>query len=399
MQGVIVDTNTAWISERCFSLGHEVVRHSSVRDDVDEVADLFKSAAKRADAVIVSGGLGPTADDVTIEAAAKAFGSKLFQNAEVLAEIKSFFARICRPMSPSNEKQAMIPEGGIVLTNEMGTAPGIQMKFGAAEFFFLPGVPKELYQIFTDFVMPWLAAQSRGAVAEKILHCFGMPEASIDERLQGVELFGTRLSFRVKFPEILLKVVARTEDIQTSKELTNKAAAAIRERLGIIIYGEGDTSLSEVVGQTLANRGMTIAVAESCTGGFLSNTFTDAAGSSAYFERGIVSYSNLSKQEILGVTEETLRANGAVSRETAIAMAEGVRRISNAAIGLSVTGIAGPGGGTPEKPVGIVHIAIATQEGTESHEFNFDRDRIWFKQIVAWTAIDLVRKYLLKQEA
>lgn len=395
MQGVIVDTNTAWIAERCHALGHDVVRHTSVGDDSQAIGEVLLSASKRAEVVIVTGGLGPTADDITVEAATRAFGIALVRDEAVLEEIRSVFARIGRPMSPSNEKQALIPEGARVLANRVGTAPGIQVRLGSAEFFFLPGVPKELFQIFDDAVMPWLSKGSSSAMAERVLCCFGIPEASIDERLQGVDLCGARLSFRVRFPEILLKVVARADGVASAKGIADAAAAAIRGRLGVVVYGEGETSLAAVVENLLADRGMTLAVAESCTGGALSSAITDVPGSSAVFERGVVCYSNRSKMELLGVSEETLRAHGAVSRETAMAMAEGVRRISGAAIGVAVTGIAGPGGGTPEKPVGTVHIALTTPEGTADHEFHFQRDRIWFKQAVAWTALDILRKYLL----
>lgn len=362
VNGVIVDTNSAWIAEKCVGLGHEVVRHTSVADDKNAIGNALLSATGTANAVIVSGGLGQTADDITIAAAVGAFGRDFVKEA--------------------------------ILQNKVGTAPGVQVKFNDAEFFFLPGVPKELYQIFDDFVLPWLNARAELKVSEKVLRCFGMPEAEIDKKIAGVNFFGTRLSFRVKYPEVLLKVAARASSFSEAKAQTDKAAAAIKERLSDVIYGEGSATLPEVVGHLLLERKMTIAVAESCTGGLVSDEITNIPGSSAYFDRGIAAYSNASKREVLGVKDETLRAYGAVSRETAIAMAEGVKRISKAAIGVGVTGIAGPGGGTPEKPVGTVHIAIAAPEGTNAHEYHFKRDRVWFKKIAAWTAIDMVRKYL-----
>ena len=396
MQGVIVDTNTAWIAERCHRIGHEVVRHCSVGDDADAIGGALAQAAKHADAVVVTGGLGPTADDITVGAAAKAFGVPLVMHEEVLEDIRLFFERIGRPMSPSNEKQAFVPEGGVVLQNRVGTAPGIRATMGGATFFFLPGVPRELCQIFDDGVMPWLMEHASGAMAERVLRCFGLPEASIDERLVGADLAGARLSFRVKFPEILLKVVARAGNPTAAKAIADQAAAAIRERLGSFVYGEGGEELAAVVGGMLSKRGMTLAVAESCTGGLIASTITDCPGSSAWFERGVVTYSNRSKTELLGVTDEMLRAHGAVAAETAMAMAEGIRRASGATFGVAVTGIAGPGGGSPEKPVGTVHVALATPAGTEQHEYHFNRDRSWFKQIVAWTALDLVRQHLVR---
>jgi len=395
LQGVIVDTNSAWIAERCQMLGHEVTGHTSVGDDEKAIVDAIKAAAGRADCVIVSGGLGPTVDDITVPAAAKAFGKKLYLDEAVLAEIKSFFARMGRPMASTNEKQAMIPEGGKALANRVGTAPGIQVKLGSAECFFLPGVPRELYQIFEESVFPWLKGRASGACESRILRCFGLPEATIDERLQGVNLAGSRLSFRVKFPEILLKLIARADNPKDAEKSVASAATEIRERLGHIVYGEGETCLPEVVGRMLCDRKMTVAVAESCTGGLIASYLTDVPGSSEYFERGIVSYSNQAKQDLLQVSVDVLRANGAVSRECAMAMAEGVRRLSGATIGIATTGIAGPGGGTPEKPVGTVHMAIAAPGKTEAYEYSFTGDRERLKQMFAMTAINMVRKYLL----
>lgn len=394
MQGAIVDTNAAWIAERCHLLGHEIVRHSSAGDDAEAIGDLLRGAAERAEVVIVTGGLGPTADDITVEAAARTFGAKLVRDESVLDEIRTFFQRVGRPMSSSNEKQALIPKGARALPNRVGTAPGIHAKLGGTEFFFLPGVPAELHQIFSDSVHPWLAEVSRSALAEIVLRCFGLPEASIDEKLKGLDLRGARLSFRVKFPEILLKVAARAAGPLDAKRIAVSAAKGIRLRLGEIVYAEGESSLAAVVGGMLAERGTRIAVAESCTGGLIASQITDVPGSSAWFEEGIVAYSNRSKERLLGVSEETLRAHGAVSRETAMRMAEGVRRMSGAEIGLAVTGIAGPGGGSPEKPVGSLHIAISSDTGTAAEERRFQRDRHSFKTLVAWTALDEVRKFL-----
>lgn len=395
--GAIVDTNSAWIAARCSDIGHQVIRHTSVADYLEDIGDVLQAAAGRADAVIVTGGLGPTADDLTIEAAARTFGKKLLRDEDVMSQMREFFKRIGRPMSASNDKQAMVPEGGIVLKNKVGTAPGIQVQLGNADFFFLPGVPKELYQIFDDSVMPWLKERAEGAIAERALRCFGMTEASIDEKLSGIDLGGVRLSFRVKFPEILLKVVARSTGGSAPQNVVDRAAKLIRDSLGEIVYGEGDRDIAQVVGDMLNERKFQISVAESCTGGLLADMITDVPGASSYFERGAVSYSNRSKQEMLGVGEEILREHGAVSRETATAMAEGIRNSSGSSIGVGITGIAGPSGGGPEKPVGTVHIAIATQSGTEAHAYCYNRERRGFKQLVAWTALDLVRRNLLRR--
>lgn len=398
ISGIIVDSNAAWMAERIVPFGFEIVRHTSIGDDPDAIADALKEAAARADAIFVSGGLGPTADDITIETAANAFGVKLVRDEAVLAEIRDFFTRIGREMSPSNEKQALIPEGAKTLQNKVGTAPGIHAKFADTDFFFLPGVPKELYQIFEDSVIPWLAERADTHYIKRVLRCFGIPEASIDSKLSGVDLAGARLSFRVKFPEIMLRLIARSKDEAEARAQVDRAAANIRERLGEVVYGEGETTLAEVTGKLLKERGLTLAVAESCTGGQLCSTITDVAGASEYFERGAVTYSNRSKEEMLGVPHDVIENSGAVSKETVTDMAEGIRREAKTDIGVAITGIAGPGGGKAEKPVGRVHIAVATPDGTWAKRYDYQRDRLWFKQIVTATALNLVRNYLLKSE-
>lgn len=395
LQGIIVDTNSAWIADKCHMLGHEVVYHASIGDDAKDIGECLKKAAERAECVIVSGGLGPTIDDITVEAAAKIFGVPLKLDKSVLDDIRDYFERVGREMAKTNEKQAMIPEGGKPLTNNVGTAPGIQVKLGGSEFFFLPGVPRELYPMFEHHVMPWLKLHTKDYMEMLVLRCFGMPEATIDDTLTGVELYGAKLGFRVKYPEILLKLIARGSDAAKSKKSVEQAAGAIKERLGEVVYGEGETTMVEVVGKMLRAKGVTLALAESCTGGLLSNMITDVPGASEFFERGVVSYSNKSKQELLGVTTETLRAHGAVSRETALAMAEGIKKKSGASIGMGITGITGPGGGTPEKPVGLVHMAYAVPDRSEGFEYHFQGDRDRIKLIAAMSALDIVRKYLL----
>jgi nicotinamide-nucleotide amidase len=394
MQGTIVDTNTAWIAERCARLGHEIARHTSIADDLDDIGDVLRAAVGRAHAVITTGGLGPTADDVTIEAFARAFDLPLVMDEAVLAGIRDYLNKVGRKMGKSNEKQALIPKGSSVIKNPVGTAPGVMMDVGGVHFIFLPGVPKELYRMFDDSVMPWLFKRSTGAVKEKVFRCFGLPEATIDERLKGVDLKGARLSFRVKFPEILLKVVARAKDPSDAAAVLTAASDRIYERLQDCIYGEGEAGLFEVVGGMLAQKGLHVAIAESCTGGFLSNEITNVPGASEYFERGIVSYSNRAKMELLGIGEELLKAHGAVSPEVASSMASAIRGMSGADYGIGITGIAGPSGGTPEKPVGLVYIALAAPDGEFVFKYNFHRDRMWFKSLVAATAMDLIRRHM-----
>jgi nicotinamide-nucleotide amidase len=399
MQGIIVDTNTAWIAERASAIGHEIIHQTAVGDDVRAIGDALVTAAARADCVIVCGGLGPTSDDLTIEAAAKAFHVQLVRDEIVLQSIRAFLEKRGRHMSSSSEKQALIPKGASVLENRVGTAPGTKVTLGGAEFFFLPGVPKELFQIFEESVLPWLHERAKNACAVKVLRCFGMREATVDERLGGVNLFGSKLSFRVKFPDVLLKLTACAESEPEALRSVEAAAAAIRGQLEDIIYGEGDATLAEVVGNELIRRGMRLAIAESCTGGLMASLCTDVPGASGWFERGVVAYSNASKEQLLEVPADTIRTTGSVSQETAAAMALGIKRISGAEIGVGITGIAGPGGGMPAKPVGTVFIAVATPEGVEVRKFAFPRDRLWFKQIAAAQALDLVRRFLTKGAA
>lgn len=396
--GRVIDSNKAWIAERCQMLGHQVIRHASVGDDMASIGEALKAACDRADCVVVSGGLGPTSDDVTVESAAKAFGVSLKLNEKVLRKIQAFFRKTGREMSPSNETQAMIPEGAEILPNEVGTAPGIKVKLGSADVIFLPGVPKELYQIFKDSVIPWLASESEQKFEQRIVRCFGMPESEVAQKLEGIDVKPAELAYQVKYPDILLRLTAYHADQREARAALDAAAAKLAERLGDVIYAVGETSMQEVVGNMLRDAGMTLATAESCTGGLVADLLTDVPGASEYFDRGMVTYSNASKMQMLGVSEETLRANGAVSRETAMAMAEGVRRVSGTSLGISLTGIAGPGGGTSDKPTGTVHMALATPDGTNAYHYVFARDRRWFKKMAATAALDALRRYLLSAE-
>lgn len=394
--GRVIDSNKAWIAERCQMLGHQVVRHTSVGDDMDAIGAALREACARADCVIVSGGLGPTSDDITVEAAARAFNVPLELDEDVMADIRDFFGRVGREMSKSNEKQALIPQGAEILPNRVGTAPGIKVKLGDAMVCFVPGVPKELYQIFEDSVMPWLARESNTRFEQKIIRCFGLPEADFAEQLKGIDTGDAELAYQVKYPDILLRVVTYHGNPDEARARVEIASKQIYERLGEYIYAEGETTMPEAVGRLLRDAQMTVAVAESCTGGLLASMITDIPGASEYFERGVVTYSNESKMQILGIPQETLRANGVVSRETAMAMAEGVRRIAGTTLGVALTGIAGPAGATPDKPVGTVHIGLATPEGTTAGHFIYARDRVWFKKMAATSALDMIRRYVVK---
>jgi nicotinamide-nucleotide amidase len=397
LSGNIVDTNFAWIGDRLWGAGFELHWHTTVGDEPPEISEALLNVVGRSEAAIVTGGLGATTDDITLEVAAQAFGLPLVLNQQALQEIKSFFQRVGRPMTPNNEKQALLPEGSRMIANRVGTAPGCHLTFKGVHFFFLPGVPREMKQQFDDFVLPSLVAldSEKKQFRQKVLRCFGAPEATIGQILEGLDLVDVDLAYRVSFPEILLKISARGSDSKKLEARINGVEKEIRSRLGDLVYGEGDESLAAVVGRMLVERKATLSVAESCTGGLLANLITDISGSSRYFERGVVTYSNESKMEILKVPEGIIKTFGAVSSETAVAMAKGIRRLAKTTYSLAITGIAGPEGGTAEKPVGTVHIALDSEEGSEERGFHFPTNREWFKRLAAFAAMDLLRKKLL----
>lgn len=399
MAGNIADTNAAWLSDKCWLMGHIVILHLAVGDDKNAISDALKYASKKADVIIVSGGLGPTVDDITIESASKFFNLKMVLNEKVWNGIKTFFKKINRECSPNNKRQAMLPQGAIPLENSVGTAPGLRLSHHNVEYFFVPGVPKEMKHIFKDSISPWLKENSEtSGYHQKFLKCFGLPEATFDEMIKGVEFKGVNLSFRVSFPEVNIKLVSRMKDQGLAEEAVERAADKIKEILGIYIYAENDVSLEETVGNILKSKGIKLALAESCTGGLIANRITNISGASEYFERGNITYSNASKTELLGVSEDIIKKYGAVSHEVATAMAGGALAKSNAQVSLAVTGVAGPNGGSKEKPVGTVYIAIDGPNGTICKKHLYPRDRLGFKDIVATLALDMLRRYLLGED-
>ncbi len=400
LSGNIVDTNFAWLGEYLWSRGYDLHAHSSVGDDPEPIIKALHLAASRSQAVIVTGGLGPTIDDITIETAAKAFGLPQILFPDALETIRKRFERLNRPMAANNEKQAMLPQGSTAIPNDNGTAPGCHVIYQGVHFFFLPGVPSEMKKMCEAYVFPKIHEISPEKVefSQKVLRCFGMTESAMDRALADLDLQGCDLAFRIFFPEILLKVSARSQNKEDKKAVESRVAtvtAGVYQRLGAVIYNEGNAMLQQVVGEMLVKKSETLAVAESCTGGLLASLITDVPGSSRYFMQGVVTYSNESKQKLLGVPEEILKNHGAVSSETAISMAEGLRERAGTTYALSMTGIAGPDGGTAQKPVGTVHIALATPEGTQERKIFFPTSREWFKKITAYSALDLLRKHLI----
>ena len=396
-RGELVNTNATWLAERLTEAGFEVTEHLVIDDDEARIVSALGALGARHRVVVSTGGLGPTTDDLTSAAVARALGVPLERHQASLDAIRRRFASFGREMSPTNEKQADFPRGATVLPNPVGTAPGFAVDLaGGARAFFLPGVPSEMRRLYEDHIAREIAPLAPRTMHQIRLRSFGLPESVVGEKLAGLEAEhpGVVLGYRAHFPEIEVKVRAIAATHAAAAEaLATQVAAKVKERLGDVIWGEGDDSYAAYVGRTLRDRGLTLALAESCTGGLVGQLVTAVPGSSDYLLLDAVTYSNTAKTRVLGVQEELMRAYGAVSREVVIAMAEGALRISDADLAVSITGIAGPGGGTDAKPVGTVWMAIA-QRGRETvshhHQLRGDRERI--RVLAAWLALQLVAR-------
>jgi nicotinamide-nucleotide amidase len=399
--GALVDSNSAHIARALEEAGVEVVRMGAVGDELAQLKRVLIEIGARAEVAVVTGGLGPTVDDRSAQAAAEAAGLELVPSAAALAAIEEFYRRRNRPLNPSVRKQALLPRGAEMLDNSVGTAPGFSLRIGGCRFFFLPGVPVEMKRMLTERVLPGIE-RMRGPAREhrpvRTFSCFGLTESLTGERVAGLEgrFPGVRLGLRAKFPEVQVKLYTSDPSEAAAHARLDAASAWVRQRLGDVIFSEGGEPMEAVVGSLLRVRRATLAAAESCTGGLLSSLLTDAAGSSDYFLMSTVAYANEAKLKILSVRLETLAQWGAVHEETAREMAVGARRLAGSEYGLSTTGIAGPGGGTPEKPVGTVCIGLATPEAVYGYRFHFAYGRRGMnKQAFAMKALDLLRRELL----
>jgi nicotinamide-nucleotide amidase len=407
MRGEIVDSNKARIAERLLMLDLDCRHQVSVLDDPADMRDAFLRAAERSDFVLVSGGLGPTRDDLTTEVLAETFGRQIVLDADSLSAIEAFFARVGREMSDVNRKQAYFPTDADVLRNPIGTAPGFSIREGRAVFFSMPGVPRELDLMMDEQVLPRIEALVEASVGQlerhvvraALLRTFGMGESTLEASLLDIARDGdVDLGFRTTFPDNFLRPVARAKTAEEADARIAEVTRAIRARLGPIVYGEGDETMESTVGRLLKERGCSVATAESCTGGLIAERLTDVPGSSAYFLGGIVAYSNNAKATLLGVSEAVLEGAGAVSEPVVRAMAEGARERFGSDYGVATSGISGPGGGTDEKPVGLVWIALATADGTHSDSFVFPVDRSRHRALTAQVALDWIRRSLLGAE-
>ncbi len=316
-----------------------------------------------------------------------------------LEAIKKRLDELGRPMNEGQRKQALHPEGGVMFPNREGTAPGCFLEIDGTHFIFLVGVPSEMYRQWDQEVVPYLEALQKKPLTyrHQIFRCFGVPEAELQGKLNGFDPDSIRLSFRLKFPEVLIKIASWGGDAEVVEQRLEAAGEDIQKRLGHHIYATGDNPIEKVIGELLSTRKETVAVAESCTGGLVANMITEISGSSDYFDRGVVTYSNRSKETVLDVVPQTLEEHGAVSGEVASEMANGIRKHAGTTYGIAVTGIAGPTGGSEDKPVGTVHIALATPKETTERKYFFPFGRHFFKLITAHVALHRLRRHLERQ--
>jgi nicotinamide-nucleotide amidase len=394
--GEVVDSNAASMAEMLAGVGMEVVFITTTGDDPRRIEEALLRAQERADAILVSGGLGPTSDDLTAGAAAGAFGLRLVLNKEILDGLRKRFAQRGMKMPVSNEKQAFFPEQAEIIPNPRGTACAFAVRRSGKIFIFLPGVPRELNFLFRENVIP-LLQKEKSVVRSITLKVFGCTESAIADLLKDIDPrnFRAQLAYLPRFPENHVKITVRGNLPEEVEGNLGKFEQILREKLrGRVIAADQET-LEGIVGHLLLSNQATLAVAESCTGGLVTHHLTQVPGSSDYLERAVVVYSNAAKGEMLQVPASLIAAQGAVSAEVAEKMAEGVRRVSHTTLGLAITGIAGPGGGSEQKPVGTVFIALASPQGTVSKRYQFSGDRGQIKIISAYTAIDWIRRYFL----
>ncbi len=395
-RGELVNTNGPWIASQLVSIGFEVFEHAIVDDDRPRIVAALERLARTASVIVCTGGLGPTTDDVTTEAVATQLGVGLRRDEASLEHIRRRFEKLGRTMSESNAKQADFPEGAEVLANPIGTAPGFAVRLGRSLAFFMPGVPREMTRMFEEQVTPRIRALAPSDTYQIRLKTFGLPESVVGEKLAGIEAAheGVIIGYRAHFPEIEVKVLAKGASQTSAREACEKATAEVRARLGDVIYGEADDTFSSVVGRVLRNRGVTLAIAESCTGGLVGSMLTREPGASDFLLLDAVTYANSAKARVLGVDEDVLRAHGAVSAEVAAAMAEGARRASGSDVALSLTGIAGPTGGTEDKPVGTVYLAVTGQRGTDVKHRVFPGERFQIQTFAAYAGLHQLRTYV-----
>lgn len=395
-----VDTNSLWLTERLNEIGIEVQLKSIVGDDERRLSEFLKDALHRSEIVITTGGLGPTEDDKTRQSAAKALGRELHLDEELLVKIRQRFAHANYQMPEKNRSQAYLIDAAQVLPNPNGTAVGMWLEEGSKKLIILPGPPRELEPMFTEHVLPRLRQSiGQSAVRRKILRVSGMGESYLDELIAPIytQYQNPQTATLFNKTEVEVQLTAQAATIQEADQLNAELAERIAEKLGIALFATNGETMEEVVGKLLTEADKTVAVAESCTGGLVAQRLTEVPGSSAYFIQGVVSYHNLAKTRLLGVPPEMIQLHGAVSAEVAEAMAEGMRLRAETDYAVSTTGIAGPTGGSEDKPVGTVFVGYSDARKTKSLKLQLPGDRSLIRWRASQAALDYLRRQMLKQ--
>lgn len=396
--GQIINTNSAYLAEELNKIGFDVLYQTTVGDNRVRMQEVLAHALNRADIVITSGGLGPTQGDITKEVTANLFDRELVLHQQSLDRIQAHFKQVDRVMTDNNIRQAMIPEGAAVLANYAGTAPGVVLEHEGKIIINLPGPPFELKDMFTRSVKPFLAEKFgyKSVIVSRVLNTFGIGESSLEDKIKDLIFAQANptLALLARPGEVIVRITAKEETEEAARALIRAVEDEIRSRVGQYIFAIDDADMEDAVGALLTDKKLTIACAESCTGGLLTSRLTDVAGSSGYVCGAVVSYTNEVKVNELEVPGDVLAQKGAVSEEVAVAMAKGVLAKFRTDIGVSITGIAGPGGATADKAVGLVYIAITGKAGTKCVKHHFSGNRKAIKYRSTQTALDLIRKYV-----
>ncbi|MBL4930418.1 competence/damage-inducible protein A [Clostridium paridis] len=398
--GDIVNTNAQYLSKELASLGINVYRQTVVGDNEERILESFERAFENSDIIVTTGGLGPTPDDLTKEVAAKYFKQELVLHEESYKKLESYFKNNGRGVTESNKKQAYFPKEAIILENNHGTAPGAILESeNGKKIIILPGPPKEMKPMFDERVVPYLKKLTDNVLVSKTLRLFGIGESHMAEEIKDIIDTQTNPTIApyAKDVDVTLRITAKGKNEEEARKLIIPMEKKVREKLGEFIYGEGETTLEEVVAKMLVDKKITISTAESCTGGMIASKLINYGGISECFLEGAVTYSNDAKANRLGVKKETLDKYGAVSEETAKEMAEGIAKTSGTDVGVSTTGIAGPTGGTKEKPVGLVYVGISYKGNTIVKRFEFQGDRNKVRIRTTMNALNIIRKTISEE--
>ena len=403
LTGTIVDSNSAFIAQRLEEAGIEVKRHTCVGDDISDISAALKESSARADVVLVTGGLGPTGDDLTAEAVARAAGGGLQKDEAAYASLKRFFNDRGMTMRETDPKQAMLPDNAVCIPNRVGSAPGFFLDIGSCRVYVMPGVPFEMEIMLVESVIPDIGtrlADGPTFAAAKTISVFGLPESEVGRLMNGLSLHfpEIRYGIRVSFPETFVKVSIRHADKNAARSLVDKAAEWTKQTIGDFAFSIQGLSLPAEVGRLMTERKETVAVAESCTGGLVGNLLTNNPGSSGYFLLSAVTYANAAKTAVLNIPEKTISENGAVSEAVVRSMAVNVCRLAGATYGLATSGIAGPDGGTPQKPIGTVWIGLASPRGVTARKLTLSfQNRSMNKRVFAFAALEMLRRQLISK--